>query len=572
LFVLVGAIAVSLALGAGTSTALSDRHFVGFETGDLSRFSSVVQQNASLDVSTIDPYGSDYSAVATYAGIGSPGTAAGIVDVSWEGWDDVWYGAAFRLAPGFKLAQQSDIPIIRWDNRPTRGSDADYGGVVISASDNRAHLYRANPATHAYEQLSDSFNVPEGRWFFLAVHQRLSQTFPLNEIYVDGHLVDSSNTPNYFGRPIDRLSYGLVSISQLLPASLQMDRVITRASEPNNPVSCSWAFGVEPWVKLDLDPPSFPPGCWRPFSNDSPVNTPIPDNPRLASNSSEMVRHLTEGGDPNPLRVGIADTPSDYYKPNFYARPTDPFYTIEDSSFLGGERIRMPDTARPAAGSDHHMTVIWNNYHYGFWNAVVNHEARTISAGPESSWLTARKAPLDGPGYGGNNTGCGATASGFCNMAGQIRAQELERGVINHAFKAGSSKIASDYVFPATDSDGSHSEADGYPPMGTRFQLDPNYMTNARLATYPVWEQPILRALRDYGMYLGDSSGANSFSLGLESGTSYTALGLEDEMVKYVRSVGVPRSGDGIYYLNLGNVDWADHLRAIAPCVSERNC
>jgi len=153
-----------------------------------------------------------------------------------------------------------------------------------------------------------------------------------------------------------------------------------------------------------------------------------------------------------------------------------------------------------------------------------------------------------------------------------MRAQEMERGVINHALVAGSSKIASNYVFPGTSSDGGHSEADGYPPMGTRFQLDPNYMTKERLATYPVWEQPILRALRDYGMYLGDSGGAASFSLAIESGTTYTAFGLEDEMVKYVRRIGVPQNGDGIYYLDLDNVDWASHLRAIAPCVSERNC
>jgi hypothetical protein len=424
-----------------------------------------------------------------------------------------------------------------------------------------------------YEQLTDSFYVPEGQWFFLEVHQRLSQTFPRNEIYLDGRLVDSSNTPNFFGRPVDRLAYGLASISQLLPASLQMDRLLSRASEPNDPLSCSWAQGTEPWIKLDLDPPSFPPGCWRPFSDNSPWNTPIPDSPRLADNSSEMVGNLTAGHDPNALRAGIADTSSDYYKPTFYARPTDPLYTIEDSSFLGGERIRMPDTARPAGGSDHHMTVVWNGYHYGFWNTVVNHETRTLSAGPESSWLTARKQRIDGPGYGGNSTGCGSTASGFCNLAGIIRAQEMERGTINHALFATSSHVGSGQVFPAT-SGGAHDIA-GYPPMGTRFQLDPNYMTNERLATYPVWEQPILRALRDYGMYLGDDSGADSFALQIESGTTYTALGLEDEMVKYARSVGAPSSSDSgrtVYTFDLGNVDWANHLRAIAPCVSERNC
>jgi hypothetical protein len=324
---------------------------------------------------------------------------------------------------------------------------------------------------------------------------------------------------------------------------------------------------------------SWPGGCVRPFSDDSPWNRALTATPTLNPRSAQIVSRLTAGGKPNALRAGIADTASDYYKPTYYSTASDPLYTIKGTYRHGGEQLHIPQGARPAGGSDHHMTVVTpDGKHWGFWNVKVDNSAHTIS-GADGGNPTTRVSDIEGLGIGGDGGNglaeCGSTAAGFCNLAGIIRAQELEAGVIGHALFATSSQIASSYVYPAVSTGTGPSASDDYPPMGTRFRLDPSYMTDARLSTYPRWEQPILRALRDYGMYLGDNSGAASFALQLESGSTYTSFGYEDEAVRFARSVGAPSYSDGgrtIYTFDLGNVDWASYFRVVDPCVTKGTC
>jgi hypothetical protein len=324
---------------------------------------------------------------------------------------------------------------------------------------------------------------------------------------------------------------------------------------------------------------SWPGSCTRPFSDDSPWNRGLTSTPTLQPRSTQMVARLMAGGRPNALRAGIADTPSDYYKPTYYSTTSDPLYTVKGTYRHSGEQLRIPEGARSSGSSDHHMTVVTpDGKHWGFWNAKVDNSAHTIS-GADGGSPTTRVSDIYGLGIGGdggNGLGeCGSTAAGFCNLAGIIRAQELEGGVVDHALFATSSQIANSYVYPAASTGDGPSAAGDYPPMGTRFQLDPSFMTDARIITYPRWEQPILRALRDYGMYLGDNSGAASFALQFESGSTYTSFGYEDEMVKFARSVGAPsysESGRTIYSFDLGNVDWARYLRVVDPCVTQGTC
>jgi hypothetical protein len=113
--------------------------------------------------------------------------------------------------------------------------------------------------------------------------------------------------------------------------------------------------------------------------------------------------------------------------------------------------------------------------------------------------------------------------------------------------------------------------------MGARFQLDPSYMTDARLATFPVWKRAVLRAIRDYGFYLGDSTDRGLKVFPIESGTSYTSLGLPDPWVRYAKAHRLPSSFDrridrNVYEFDLeSGVDW-HRLRAIAPCVTSNDC
>jgi hypothetical protein len=162
-------------------------------------------------------------------------------------------------------------------------------------------------------------------------------------------------------------------------------------------------------------------------------------------------------------------------------------------------------------------------------------------------------------------------------VAGYVRYPELASGHVNHALFFASSQVARSHVYPAGASDGDNDPGSGYPPMGTHFQLDPSYMSNARLARYPQWKRAILRAMRDYGFYLSDTTGSPIGSVRFESGLSYTSLGRSDPFVAYARRHHLPHSYDSgvgrtIYEFNLqSGVDWKK-LRVVDPCQSRGAC
>ena len=105
--------------------------------------------------------------------------------------------------------------------------------------------------------------------------------------------------------------------------------------------------------------------------------------------------------------------------------------------------------------------------------------------------------------------------------------------------------------------------------MGARFQLA---MPLEEIAALPVppWKKTILRAMAEYGMYMGDTGG--QWGVAFESGATYTSFGLEDEMVRFARENGVPERG-GRYVFNIRDgIDWGRHLRVVDPCVAEGRC
>src|SRR5207248_966266 len=107
-----------------------------------------------------------------------------------------------------------------------------------------------------------------------------------------------------------------------------------------------------------------------------------------------------------PERAGVADTSDDYSKPVFFAQPTDPVVTLRGSSNspISGYRINVPHSARPAGGSDHHMTVVEaDGWEYDFYHA------RAPAAG-QLQYENGRRIRIDGDGLQS-----AATASRFGN-------------------------------------------------------------------------------------------------------------------------------------------------------------
>lgn len=322
-------------------------------------------------------------------------------------------------------------------------------------------------------------------------------------------------------------------------------------------------------------PRAWPPGSWRPFASSSPWNRPVAGS-AVHPASARMIRKILSWGRPAPLVAGTSGTGNDYAHPVYYAQPGDPVFTLRATQTRGpieGMRIPIPDAARPAAGSDGHMTVVQpDGWTYDFWQ--VRSKPR---GGGILSFSIGGRSRIDGTGTDGR-----ATAADFPNLAGVIRAQELIAGRIDHAlfvvlrctsgstaFGYGTRPAPSGsqgaYVHPA-----SHGGArcdDAAPPMGARIQLAMSETQIDALAV-PAWRKTILRALAVYGGYVGDTGGPG-FALQLESGATYTSFGAADPTVAFARDQGLrPGSGGwaGTYAFDVaGGVDWARHLRVLVP-------
>jgi hypothetical protein len=331
-------------------------------------------------------------------------------------------------------------------------------------------------------------------------------------------------------------------------------------SLPNT--TCSGPFGAGSW----------PGSCWRPYSGSSPFNQRIPDNPRLAANSSGIVQRVLGFGSVGKLAGGRMDAGDDWNHPTYYSKPTDPVFTLHCSESWGrcdieGMQIRIPDPAKPAAGGDAHMTVVdqASGWEYDFWQV----SSKPAGGGTLTmSW--GGRTRIDGDGLHSD-----ATAAQFGNLAGIIRAPELIDGSIDHALFITMKCDSGDYVYPASKSgrscaDSGLSTSDA-PPMGTRLQLA---MSDDQIAGLglPKWKTAILTAMAHYGMYFGDTGGGG-IGLQTESSATYTSFGVADPLLDWAKTAPGAVVSNGNWVLDIaGGVDWTRYLRVVDPCVAQGTC
>jgi hypothetical protein len=325
---------------------------------------------------------------------------------------------------------------------------------------------------------------------------------------------------------------------------------------------CRPAFGT-------FEAGRWPSACWRPYSSRSPFNRLIPSKPRLLPDSAAVVRRMTGWGDPYIVPAGLADTSRDWNHPTYYSRPGDPVFKLNCTRWchqgIDGDRIHIPDRARPAAGGDGHMTVVDQDgkWEYSFWQVTSKSKG-----GGTMTFEEGGRGRVNGSGLG-----YGPTAAQFGTLAGIVRGPELLAGRINHALFLTVDCSNGRAVYPAGNNPGAAcSETDSAPPMGARLQLA---MSDAQIdsLSMPAWKTAILRALARYGAYVGDTGGS-PWDIAVESGSTYTSFGVEDPLVKLGRRGGADIDADGgVYHLNIGRgVDWGRYLRVVDPCVTRRSC
>lgn len=269
------------------------------------------------------------------------------------------------------------------------------------------------------------------------------------------------------------------------------------------------------------------PADFRPFSDDSPWNTPIPSAAELEPNSAAMVQNIENwvvnlGGQPNLLftyyqwtsPVHVIDS-SNAPRIDVGSSSGDGFYwTVDPDDDRVAQGIPMPvDGPWQDPSSDGFMILVdplrrlaWE---YSFAQPLGNGqwESSTINF-----W------DLNGPGWRPPFVNpkwwrVGAIASGMSLLAGLVRIEEVLAGEIDHALLIGcpptrlkaseSAPYRNEVCLPGTSTDGWATGPDTI-PEGARLQLDPDLDLNSLGLSEPA--KVIARALQTYGGYVGLTS------------------------------------------------------------------
>lgn len=304
------------------------------------------------------------------------------------------------------------------------------------------------------------------------------------------------------------------------------------------------------------------PGCWRPYAQASPFNQPLPAQPALARGSERLVGALV--GD--PLTVDrpdhlLARDDGGQGEPAYFSdlgdrdrrvHCTEPWGRCE----IEAARVNVPDGVVPEAGTDRHVTVVERHtgIEFSFWgfHGMDERTVRIRWGGAERVWT------------GLGNTSA-ATASSFAGLAGRLRAEELASGEIRHALNVVVRCTNGRAVYPAEHGHGGLACTKGTValPMGARLQLQ---VSDAQLAAIDPSRRPVYRAMRDYGMFVGDTGTGGLFTIEQDAGIRWRDI---------ARGQGWPRtSGDDGHYLPFDGdgIDWRAQLRMIHPCVTEQTC
>lgn len=260
-------------------------------------------------------------------------------------------------------------------------------------------------------------------------------------------------------------------------------------------------------------------GAYRPYSDDSPWNSPIGSDPVLDPDSEALIADFESSSEwGEHLDVNI----DQYSVPVFWADSSTPRVTMTATAvgghgFSGGTdragataEVPMPEGAAPDPYADHHMVVVDRdtNTEYGFWNTAETDGVWTCGVGALQDLNgNGVRPPADeaDPWWEAH----GARACGYGLIAGLIRPEEIAAGAIEHALVIAYPHIRSRYfVPPASTAQGSVGDAqpDRGVPCGGRLQYDPSIDVDGLEVSDA--GKTILRALQVYGAYVGDYSGA----------------------------------------------------------------
>ncbi len=295
-------------------------------------------------------------------------------------------------------------------------------------------------------------------------------------------------------------------------------------------------------------------------------------HPSIVATSLEEIDHVLGGETHRFGRMLFSTGQADNGVPVYVARERDPHYRIHCIRFtncpLEGALVAIPRGAKAEGNlgnrdfeddghDDRHLAV------------------RNIDTGIESDlWLSPEPSGNGGTlniGYGGsfpaNSRGVGhggATASGFALSIGRIGADELLAGHMRHALFL-ITPCENGHVAPAIGDDNGRDA--GCPPIGARLWLDTPPSIIARSGASRD-TQTILRAMYEYGGFIGDRCTSCTLGLAFAGGLSDTAMGRRNPWRRIAARYPDehPAGPRGEYHINVGtgSIDLREHLHVIA--------
>jgi hypothetical protein len=255
------------------------------------------------------------------------------------------------------------------------------------------------------------------------------------------------------------------------------------------------------------------PGSWRPFGDDSPWNTPIPEDAIPHPNSDKIIATMVSEARnirfANSYTIPIWIVNSD----NMLFHIADSPYPFDtwDQNFDGKTEAGVPidSSMWGEQTEDGHICIIdpfkmlaWEMSRFkGMKNGVIDCSTFNI-------WDLKDKGVGD-PNEGIRWRARGGRGSGFPEIAGLVRPEEVAAGEIRHVLVFTFSKNRKDLILsPACRSDGKYSGTQ-YPIEGMRFQLDPS-LTDADFTHWGLTPEGkiLARTLQKYGMLDCDNGGA----------------------------------------------------------------
>jgi hypothetical protein len=162
----------------------------------------------------------------------------------------------------------------------------------------------------------------------------------------------------------------------------------------------------------------------------------------------------------------------------------------------------IPPNAPVEGGSDAHVLVVQEG-------TCKLYELYASEKQPNNSWEAYSGAVFDLRSNALRPDGwTSADAAGLPILAGLVRFDEANAGVIRHAFRFTASRTQGTYVWPARHEASSISDLN-VPPMGQRFRLK----ASVNISRYTPEIRAIFQAFKDYGIILADN-GSNWYITG----------------------------------------------------------